>query len=147
MVIGQNADHREIARFVSLHDRNLRPILSRLNIFRQEISNQLQSMASGQCTIERLDIKGMSLRKYSTCPRLTPLSVAATHAPFETPFLPCNTFQGRETLLGKMEAFFYASSTPKSSQLTFAICGLGTSTLEVPLLVSSPSTLDAILQG
>jgi len=60
VVIGQNADHREIARFVSLHDRNLRPVLSRLNIFRQDISNQLQSMASGQSTIERLDTRGMS---------------------------------------------------------------------------------------
>lgn len=132
MVIGQNADHREIARFVSLDDRNLRPILSRLNIFRQDISNQLQSMASGQSTIERLDTKGMSPRKYSTCRRLIPVSVAATYAIFETPFPPCDTFQGRETLLSKMEAFFYTSSTPKSSQLTFAICGLGTSALEVP---------------
>ncbi|KAL9585407.1 MAG: hypothetical protein Q9203_004257 [Teloschistes exilis] len=55
VVIGQNADHHEIARFVSLHDRNLRPVLSRLNIFRQDISNQLQSMATGVSTVEPLD--------------------------------------------------------------------------------------------
>lgn len=59
------------------------------------------------------------------------MSVAATNALFETPFPPCNTFQGREVLLGKMEAFFHASLAPMSSQLTFAICGLGTSTVEV----------------
>lgn len=83
-------------------------------------------------------IPEVCLRKYSTCQRLIPLSVAATQALFETPFPPCNTFQGREALLGKMEAFFYASPTPKSSQLTFAICGLGTSPLEVlsPRLLS-----------
>lgn len=59
------------------------------------------------------------------------LSVAATHAHFEVPFPLCNKFQGREVLLGQMEAFFHASSAPISGQLTFAICGLGTSMVEV----------------
>lgn len=59
------------------------------------------------------------------------LAVAATPAVFEIPFPPCNTFQGREVLLNRMETFFHASPAPMSGQLTFAICGLGTSTAEV----------------
>ncbi|KAL8646466.1 MAG: hypothetical protein Q9210_006126 [Variospora velana] len=106
VVIGQNADHREIARFDSLHDRNFRPVLSRLEVFRQDIINQLQSTASSR-------------------PAREGLGTISTHALFEIPFSPCNTFQGREVLLGQMEAFFHTSSAPIAGQLTFAICGLG----------------------
>ena len=38
--IGQNADHREIARFSSLQDRNFRPLLSRLKQFRDDIFDE-----------------------------------------------------------------------------------------------------------
>lgn len=141
MVIGQNADHREIARFDSLHDRNLRPVLSRLHVFRQDIVNQLRSMASSQSATEGLSTIYTSLRTYSTSAKLMLSPVAATHALFEIPFPPCNTFQGREVLLGQMEAFFHASSAPMSGQLTFAICGLGTSTVDV--LSLRPPTIDS----
>lgn len=45
--IGQNSDHREIARFLSLHDRNFQPLLRRLEIFKNDIANQLKSPSSG----------------------------------------------------------------------------------------------------
>jgi len=39
--IGQNSDHREIARFLSLSDRNFRPLLKRLEIFKDEIVQKM----------------------------------------------------------------------------------------------------------
>ena len=42
--IGQNSDHREIARFLSLQDRNFRPLLKRLEIFKDNIVLKLQSL-------------------------------------------------------------------------------------------------------
>lgn len=70
------------------------------------------------------------------------------HTPFKTPFSR-DTFQGRGVLLDKMEAFFHASLAPMSSQLTFAICGLGTSTVRGALSLSPAYrlTLDSTLQG
>ena len=38
--IGQNADHREIARFSSLQDRNFRPLLRRLEKFSSDILDE-----------------------------------------------------------------------------------------------------------
>lgn len=35
--IGQNADHRDIARFKSASDRNFRPVLSRIEKFKRDI--------------------------------------------------------------------------------------------------------------
>ena len=42
--IGQNSDHREIARFLSLQDRNFRPLLKRLEVFKDDIVKKLQSL-------------------------------------------------------------------------------------------------------
>ena len=42
--IGQNTDHREIARFLSLQDRNFRPLLKRLEIFKDDIVEKLESL-------------------------------------------------------------------------------------------------------
>ena len=70
VVIGQNADHREIARFDSLHDRNLRPVLSRLDVFRQNIINQLHSLANSQSAREGLGTICTFLRTNSTSRKL-----------------------------------------------------------------------------
>ena len=43
--IGQNSDHREIARFLSLQDRNFRPLLKRLEIFKDGIAKKLKSLS------------------------------------------------------------------------------------------------------
>ena len=43
--IGQNSDHREIARFLSLQDRNFRPLLKRLEIFKDDILRKLKSLS------------------------------------------------------------------------------------------------------
>lgn len=48
--IGQNSDHRGIARFLSLQDRNFRPLLKRLEIFKDDIVKKLESLT---CTIPR----------------------------------------------------------------------------------------------
>ena len=42
--IGQNTDHREIARFLSLQDRNFRPLLKRLEIFKDDIVKRLEAL-------------------------------------------------------------------------------------------------------
>ena len=42
VAIGQNADHRAIARFSSKHDRNFRPVLSRLKFFRDDIAQKYE---------------------------------------------------------------------------------------------------------
>lgn len=42
--IGQNSDHRQIARFLSLQDRNFRPLLKRLEIYKNEIVKKMQSL-------------------------------------------------------------------------------------------------------
>ena len=46
VAIGQNANHQNMARFSSIHDRNFRPVLSRLNYFRNNIANQLELSVS-----------------------------------------------------------------------------------------------------
>ncbi|KAL9119010.1 MAG: hypothetical protein Q9187_004437 [Circinaria calcarea] len=40
VAIGQNSDHRNMARFKSMHDRNFRPVLFRLEKFRRDISKR-----------------------------------------------------------------------------------------------------------
>lgn len=105
VAIGQNADHRDMARFGSIHDRNFRPVLTRLHIFRREIASQVNSWAQDEAEPQLL-----------TPWRRPPL--------FEIPFFPCYTFRGREDILNKLEGYFYP---PEGSQgqLSFAICGLG----------------------
>lgn len=44
--IGQNSDHREIARFLSLQDRNFRSVLRRLEIFKDDIIKKTHSFIS-----------------------------------------------------------------------------------------------------
>ena len=48
VAITQYADHREIARFESLHDRNFRSLLTRINIFKEDILGKVKSIACGQ---------------------------------------------------------------------------------------------------
>ena len=54
--IGQNADHRDMARFVSIHDRNFRPMLTRLDMFQTGLASQLDSS-----TQESLKSRSLSL--------------------------------------------------------------------------------------
>ena len=38
-IIGQNCNHRDIARFRSMNDRNFRPVVSRLQKFKRDLEN------------------------------------------------------------------------------------------------------------
>ncbi|KAL6719971.1 hypothetical protein ACLMJK_001892 [Lecanora helva] len=108
IAIGQNANHREIARFKSKNDRNFRPIVSRLTKFSRDLESRGEpgrSISMGDIGVEVSAIEG-------------------TFSIFELPFPPCTTFQGREELLDRMSHYFYKSSAV-SAQLTYAICGLG----------------------
>lgn len=57
--IGQNSDHREIARFLSLQDRNFRPLLRRLEIFKDEIVQKMQSFT---CTVPPRETASLGIR-------------------------------------------------------------------------------------
>jgi hypothetical protein len=43
VTIGQHSDHREMARFISMRDRNFRPVLARLEKFREDIIQGVES--------------------------------------------------------------------------------------------------------
>lgn len=45
--IGQFADHKEIARFSSVDDRNYRPVVTRLLKFKQDIHKKLTLLTDG----------------------------------------------------------------------------------------------------
>ena len=59
--IGQNSDHREIARFLSLQDRNFRPLLKRLELFKDDIVKNLKSLS---CTSPPREKAGSSEDTY-----------------------------------------------------------------------------------
>jgi hypothetical protein len=61
VAIPQCADHREIARFESLHDRNFRPVLTRINIFKEDILGKVKSITSGQ---PEVNTGGMCILKH-----------------------------------------------------------------------------------
>jgi hypothetical protein len=50
--IGQNADHRDIARFESLTDRNYRPVASRLQKFHDEIADEKNDARFRHVTVD-----------------------------------------------------------------------------------------------
>lgn len=99
VTIGQNADHRNIARFGSIHDRNFRPVLTRLHIFRTQIGVRGET-----CTQESISENSPAF--------------------FEVPSVPCDTFRGRADILAAMERYFQPLEKT-AGQLSFAICGLG----------------------
>ncbi|KAI9847786.1 MAG: hypothetical protein M1837_001679 [Sclerophora amabilis] len=106
VAIGQNADHREMARFKSIHDRNFRPVLSRLSKFRQNLANKVHTLTHGRATMERSGYED-------------------TLNLFELPASTCSTFHGRDDFLNAMDDYFHKKSSGNRGQLTFAICGLG----------------------
>ncbi|KAI1972184.1 hypothetical protein LOZ35_004696 [Ophidiomyces ophidiicola] len=94
--IGQFADHRDIARFSSVADRNYRPVLTRLLRFTQDLA------------------------KMRTCPTDNSKDLNFI---FEIPLDRCISFRGREALLSEMEMFF---NQPCHDQpLIYALTGLG----------------------
>ncbi|PYH46386.1 LipA and NB-ARC domain protein [Aspergillus saccharolyticus JOP 1030-1] len=103
--IGQFADHRNIARFSSVKDRNYRPVVTRLLKFKQDITRALTSPAS--CSREeqfsKLDMD--------------------TELVFDVPFDRCTSFRGRQQLLDNMDKYFSQSSSDR--QLIYALTGLG----------------------
>ena len=105
MTVPQNSDHREIARFSSLQDRNFRSVLSRLQTFRDDIAIKIAGPSDNrEAQSQKPEFKTFY---------------------FETPYPPCDTFRGRVEPLNQMQAFFHASPSAEVSQLIFAICGLG----------------------
>lgn len=104
--IAQNSDHRDIARFVSLQDRNFRPMLQRLEHFRQSIGNRAPPLREN-------DPKAQMMRPRTDQPH------------FEVPFGPCDTFQGRKDILHELGVYFHTQTLLTLAQRIFAICGLG----------------------
>ncbi|KAI9774484.1 MAG: hypothetical protein M1839_001717 [Geoglossum umbratile] len=103
VTIPQHADHREIARFESLHDRNFRAVLTRIDIFKEGILAKLKSITQDKPEV----------------------SSGGDPEIFEIPLLPCDSFHGREDLLNGMEEYFHGSTPRSPKQLRYAICGLG----------------------
>ena len=130
IAIGQNADHRSIARFSSEHDRNYRPVLSRLRLFRDDIAQDLEislpNISELQlATAKRKYIGPRILYPVFTESYVTDVSVESC-VPFEIPYLLRETFRGRKDVLDQMEEHFYPSDgKAEPGQLSFAICGLG----------------------
>ncbi|KAL9634730.1 MAG: hypothetical protein Q9164_003919 [Protoblastenia rupestris] len=103
--IGQNSDHREIARFLSLQDRNFRPLLKRLEVFKDDIVKKLQSLTCKSSGRE-------------------PASLAPVQI-YDCPSLPCDTFHGRKDVLKQMDYYFDFNPAQSPGQLSFALCGFG----------------------
>ena len=136
IAIGQNADHRSIARFSSEHDRNFRPIISRLRSFRDEIAQELEISLPN---ISKLQLATANRKRIG--PRILYLVFTKSYVtdipaescvPFETPYSLCETFHGRGDVLDQMEEYFYSSNDEAGpGQLSFAICGLGMHSLNL----------------
>jgi hypothetical protein len=123
--IGQNADHRDIARFESPTDRNYRPVASRLQKFHDDIANKEVNSNFRQVTVDLAQsgrrtkhIFGLLVTKADF--------FAETTSIFEIPVSLGRIFHGRDSLLKEIDDFFVTSSFRKQ-QLSFAICGLGMS--------------------
>jgi len=78
-----------MARFASAHDRNFRPVVSRLEKFYKDTESRKVLDALEKPVLER--------------------ETSSKSAFFEIPFLPCSTFRGREDLLS-MEEHFHGQS-------------------------------------
>ena len=128
IAIGQNADHRDLVRFSSLHDRNFRPVLSRLKKLRDDIVNKDTSSSHIQIGIHALQLEGMYSGPILVFTNINDL-IAGNAMLFDIPHSTCNVFHGREDLLTQMDNYFNRSSSSSHDQLTFAICGLGASFL------------------
>ncbi|PYH76481.1 hypothetical protein BO82DRAFT_205030 [Aspergillus uvarum CBS 121591] len=102
--IGQFADHRSIARFSSVEDRNYTPVLARLLKFKQDIARILAGPPS-------------CLQEEGPRPDLN------TGFIFDVPFDRFTLFCGRQQLLHLMERYFSQSSSVRP--LVYALTGLG----------------------
>ena len=123
--IGQNADHREIARFSSLQDRNFRPLLSRLKQFRDDIFDETKRQETRGESGQSVNKKSMNISPRRR--NLINVLLVAEKSLAELPFPPCDTFRGRTDVLRKMEEFFGESLHEPLKQKRFTICGLGKS--------------------
>ncbi|KMU85898.1 hypothetical protein CIHG_03427 [Coccidioides immitis H538.4] len=103
--IGQFADHRSIARFSSVNDRNYRPVITRLLKFRQDITQKSARLPHSSQDAQSLN------------------SDFDSDSIFEVPFDRCVSFRGRQQLLESMEKYFSQCSSNK--QLIYALTGLG----------------------
>ena len=123
--IGQNSDHREIARFLSLQDRNFRPLVRRLEVFKDGIAKKLKSLGCTSPPREKTSLCE-SIKFCKAIRRgLEANQNAAPAQTYECPSLPCDTFQGRKTVLQRMDYYFDYNSAHNLGQLSFALCGFG----------------------
>jgi hypothetical protein len=110
-IVPQSADHRQIARFKSVHDRNFRPVRARLERLAEEIESRSDSnMSKTDATVtERSNDYGHRI-------------------PLDFPIMPCLSFIGRQHVVEVLETFFFTNPSPESQRRMFALCGLGTTT-------------------
>ncbi|RHZ65508.1 uncharacterized protein CDV56_107767 [Aspergillus thermomutatus] len=108
--IGQFADHRDIARFASVTDRNYRPVITRLLKFRQDIAKELVGFSNSS--------QGQSVT-WPTAPKPN----SDPDPIFDVPFDRCVSFRGRQKLLSSMEEYFSQRSPDRP--LIYALTGLG----------------------
>ncbi|KAF2121628.1 hypothetical protein BDV96DRAFT_641014 [Lophiotrema nucula] len=106
-VIGQHANHLDIATFSGKTDANFHNVISRLRKLHETItsSGPLRPQVSKEQVVE---IKHIS---------------EDTESLFEIPFLPCECFRGREDLIERMQDHFALEGTQK--QLSYVLTGLG----------------------
>ena len=57
-VIGQNCNHRDIARFKSSTDRNFRPVVSRLQKFKRDLESDGQSTSLAEVSVQVSALEG-----------------------------------------------------------------------------------------
>ncbi|KAF8242731.1 hypothetical protein K440DRAFT_664567 [Wilcoxina mikolae CBS 423.85] len=104
VAIGQYADHRDLARFLSKDDINYRPVQTRLVQFHEDILHKM--------TVVQLEVSEATT------------GIRASQQYFEIPFAPCHNFTGREELLAQMETYFLHSPGPQKL-LIYVLTGLG----------------------
>lgn len=116
---------------MSIHDRNFRPVLSRLEKFRQDITKKEVSSARTESGIELPSSGGKSNICTESDTIIMTFYLPDSSNFFEIPISPCGIFCGRVAILNQMEDYFHKSHAESSGQLTFAICGLG---MKIPSL-------------
>jgi len=107
--IGQNSDHREIACFLFLQDRNFRSLLKRLEIFKNEVVQKMQSFT---CAIPPRETAFWVLE--FLCPFFEGKKPTAPVQTYDYPSLPCNTLYGRKDVLEQMDCYFAHNPAQRS---------------------------------
>jgi hypothetical protein len=117
--IGQDSDHRELARFKSAEDRGFRSVISRLRSIEVLVSSSGWKGILG-AELLREFLSQFAVTNSAECS----LHALASSGLYEVPKPLTGWFCGRGDTLNMLHKYFFDGRDRSPAQLSFAICGL-----------------------